>query len=84
MKCSEFLTELTDYLDGSITTSIRVELEEHLQWCHECEVVLNTTKKTIEIYRNNQLYELPDSLRMRLQEAIIKKCKSVKSCKSPE
>lgn len=84
MKCSEFLTELTDYLDGSITTGIRVELEEHLQWCHECEVVLNTTKKTIEIYRNNQLYELPDSLRMRLQEAIIKKCKNVKSCKNPE
>jgi hypothetical protein len=38
-------------------------------------VVMNTTKKTIEIYRDNQLYELPNDLRDRLHEAIMTKCK---------
>lgn len=76
MTCSDFFKELTDYLDGSIDSVTRAELEEHLQWCHNCYVVCNTTKMTIEIYRNNQIYELPEGLRTRLQTAILSKCKS--------
>ena len=59
MKCSEFLHELTDYLDGVMDSPTKAELEEHLAWCHNCYVVCDTTKKTIEIYRDSQLYELP-------------------------
>jgi anti-sigma factor RsiW len=79
VKCTEFLKELTDYLDGTITVTVREELEEHLHWCHDCHVVLNTTKKTIEIYRDSQLFELPESLRTRLHEAIMSKCKHSKT-----
>lgn len=78
MKCNDFLKELTDYLDGTANVDVRVELEEHLQWCHDCEVVMNTTKKTIEIYRDNQLYELPETLRTKLHEAILTKCRQSK------
>jgi hypothetical protein len=76
--CSEFLKELTDYLDKTIDARTRAELEEHLQWCHDCYVVCNTTKMTIEIYRDHTLYELPDDLRSRLHSAIVTKCKSGK------
>jgi predicted anti-sigma-YlaC factor YlaD len=78
VKCTEFLKELTDYLDGTMDSATRVELEEHLQWCHNCYVVCNTTKMTIEIYRNNEVYDLPDPLRSKLQTAIISKCKGKK------
>jgi hypothetical protein len=37
-------------------------------------VVCDTTKKTIEIYRDSQLYELPEDLRTRLRTAIVSKC----------
>ena len=84
MKCKDFLKELTDYLDGNIQVEVRTELEEHLQWCHDCYVVLNTTKKTIEIYRDNQLYELPDTLRSKLHQAIITRCRQSKPGKSPK
>ena len=83
MKCTEFLKELTDYLDGTISVTVREELEEHLHWCRECHVVLNTTKKTIQIYRDNQIYELPETLRTKLHEAILSKCKHSKSVKTP-
>ena len=63
MKCSDFLKELTDYLDNTMDPHTKAELEEHLQWCHNCYVVCNTTKSTIEIYRGSELYELPDDLR---------------------
>jgi hypothetical protein len=72
--CSEFLKELTDYLDESMDAQTRAELEDHLQWCHNCYVVCNTTKMTIEIYRDSHLYELPDDLRGRLRSAIMTKC----------
>ena len=75
MKCNDFLKELSDYLDGRITENLKTELDEHLHWCHECHVVMNTTKKTIEIYRDNQIYELPTGLRTRLHDAIMKKCR---------
>ncbi|HET9789950.1 MAG TPA: zf-HC2 domain-containing protein [Candidatus Angelobacter sp.] len=79
MKCNDFLKELSDYLDGRITEDLKIELDEHLHWCHECHVVMNTTKKTIEIYRDNQIYELPTGLRTRLHDAIMKKCRGQKS-----
>lgn len=78
MTCKEFLQELNDFLDGSIDRKLQNELQEHLTWCHQCHVVCNTTKKTIEIYKNNEVYELPDDLRSRLQTAILSKCKSHK------
>ena len=81
MKCTEFLKELTDYLDGTLSESTKAELDEHLHWCHECHVVMNTTKKTIEIYRDNQIYELPESLRVRLHQAIMSKCRHSKTGK---
>ena len=74
MTCSDFLKELTDYLDATIDESTRAELEDHLAWCHNCYVICNTTKKTIEIYRDSQLYELPEDLRTRLEVAILSKC----------
>ena len=81
MKCTEFLQELTDYLDGKISENLKIELDEHLHWCHECHVVMNTTKMTIEIYRDNELYELPEGLRNRLHDAIMTKCRHSKSGK---
>ena len=74
MTCSEFLKELTDYLDDALDERMRADLEEHLAWCHNCYVVCDTTKKTIEIYRDSVLYELPDDLRTRLRSAIMQKC----------
>jgi anti-sigma factor RsiW len=81
VKCTEFLKELTDYLDGTLSESTRAELDEHLHWCHECHVVMNTTKKTIEIYRDNRIYELPEPLRTRLHQAIMSKCRCNKPAK---
>jgi predicted anti-sigma-YlaC factor YlaD len=77
--CSEFLKELTDYLDESMDARTRAELEEHLNWCHNCYVICTTTKTTIQIYRNAEVYELPEDLRNRLETAILEKCKAKKA-----
>ena len=74
MTCTEFLAILDDFIDESIAAETRAEIEQHMKKCGHCEVVVNTTRKTIEIYRSHELYELPSDLRERLHTAIMERC----------
>ena len=74
MTCTDFLSQLTDYFDGQISPELLDEVRTHLAECHHCEVVLDTTRQTIAVYRGNEIYEFPDELRERLHSAIMTKC----------
>ena len=80
MTCSEFLELLDDVLDDKVDASLRADLEKHLYRCGNCEVILNTTRKTIEVYRSNEIYVMPEDLRSKLHEQIMKKCKESGGC----
>jgi hypothetical protein len=73
--CTEFLALLDDLIDGTVTSEMRADLQEHLRGCEHCEVTLNTTRKTIQIYRSHQIYDMPPGLRERLHAAIMARCK---------
>jgi hypothetical protein len=75
MNCSEFLAQLGDFLDNQVPTGLVADLQVHLEGCEHCVITMRTTQKTIEIYRNHEIYELPAELRERLQAAILAKCK---------
>lgn len=75
MTCTEFLAWLDDMIDNRVTAEVRTELETHLRGCDHCKVTLNTTRKTIDIYRSHEIYELPAGLRDRLHAAIMARCK---------
>ena len=75
MTCTEFLALLDDLIDDSVSVETRTHLQEHLKGCDHCEVTLNTTRKTIEIYRSHEIYALPTDLRERLHAAIMARCK---------
>lgn len=75
MTCTEFLAQLDDLIDNEVTREMRADLEEHLRGCDHCQVTLNTTRKTIEIYRSHEIYDLPSGLRDRLHAAIMARCK---------
>lgn len=75
MTCTEFLELLDDLIDDTVSTTLRSEVEQHLHKCGHCEVVFNTTRKTIEIYRCHEIYELPSDLRERMHAAIMERCK---------
>jgi anti-sigma factor RsiW len=73
--CTEFLELLDDLIDDTVSATLRSDVEQHLKKCGHCEVVFNTTRKTIEIYRCHDIYELPSDLRERLHAAIMERCK---------
>jgi len=62
LSCSEFLTELTDYLEGLVPAEIRRELEFHMSQCRTCQVILDSTRKTVKIVTETGSVELAEPL----------------------
>ena len=66
-KCSHYLHEISDYIDGELDPRLCQELEEHMAGCENCTVVVNTLKRTIELYQEDEANpELPEEARKRL------------------
>lgn len=65
--CGLMLSALTDYLDGTLREELCHEIEHHLRDCENCRVVINTLRKTIEIYQvTAEPQALPNDVRQRL------------------
>ena len=79
MKCKGLLAELADYLDEMLDPELRSEIEEHLAKCKNCRVVVNTTKKTIEIFCNSEPVPLPVDTRERLHVALEKRLRRIQA-----
>ncbi len=75
MNCTEFLSKLTDYFDGQIDPALLAEVKTHLGTCHHCEVVVDTTRKTIDVYKGAVSYEFPEELSTRLRAAVMERCR---------
>ncbi len=69
-QCREFFEQLSDYIDGELAASLCTELEQHLANCPNCRIVVNTTHKTVSLYRRYSQAELPPGASERLWQAI--------------
>ena len=50
-ECNHFVPGLSDYLDGELNPELCAELEQHMAECERCRIVVDTTRKTIELYQ---------------------------------
>ena len=65
--CRDLLGSLSDYVDGNLGEMLCAELEEHLRGCTNCRVVVDTLRKTVELYHMEAEEEcLPPTVRERL------------------
>lgn len=66
-KCGDLLGSLSAYIDGDLSPELCQELEKHLADCDNCRVVLNTTKRTIDLVHSPvERSSLPEEVRERL------------------
>jgi predicted anti-sigma-YlaC factor YlaD len=75
-KCEKVLSELSEYLDQGIDPALRAEIEQHLMKCKDCRIVVDTTKKTIDIFCSSEPAPLPDDARHRLYDALQRKIRN--------
>lgn len=73
MKCRNVVQELSNYLDGELDASLQNSIEIHMGKCEDCQLLVDTTKKTIQIFCNAEPLPLPDDVRSRLHEALVKR-----------
>lgn len=65
--CHDLLNSLSDYVDGTLQAELCQEIERHLRDCNKCRVVVNTLKKTVELYHDAaDDAPMPDEVRKRL------------------
>jgi len=76
LTCKQFLQELNDYLDESVGPDIRRELQAHVNECPNCFVIVDTTKKTLEVYKGMQPQAVPEHIKSRLMAALEKKMRA--------
>ncbi len=76
MKCEELLKLLSDYVDDQIDPELCAELEKHLGGCNPCRVVVDNLRKTIKLYKDDEVYELPTDFKARLHETLKAKWRS--------
>ena len=74
MNCKKVIIELTSYLDGALSTpAIRIDLEQHLARCTDCRLIVDTTRKTIQIFCKSEPVPLPEDVRERLHTALLER-----------
>jgi anti-sigma factor RsiW len=73
VNCKKVILELTSYLDGALDAGVRIDLEQHLARCIDCRVVVDTTRKTIQIFCNSEPVPLPEDVRKRLHTALLER-----------
>ena len=69
--CRQLLELMSDYIDGELNQNLCAELELHLTDCEDCRIVVDTLRKTVNLYHlhNSQLV-LPPEVRERLYRCL--------------
>ncbi|MFN8398627.1 MAG: anti-sigma factor [Anaerolineales bacterium] len=64
--CQALLGSLSEYIDGELPPELCKEIEKHLEGCDNCRIVLNTTRRTIDLVQIPVEENVPDDVRERL------------------
>ncbi len=73
MNCKNLIREISDYIDGDLELSVKQELEQHLEHCGECKMVVDQTRLTVEVFCDSKPVELPGDVKSRLHDALRRK-----------
>lgn len=62
ISCQDFVTELGNLLDNELAADIRERLEAHLAHCSSCQVLYDSTRKTLRIVTDSGSFEYPEQI----------------------
>jgi anti-sigma factor RsiW len=73
LNCKGVIRELSNYIDGDLDPVLKLELERHLEHCEDCTMIVDQTRKTIQIFSGSEPVQLPADVKSRLHAALHKK-----------
>jgi putative zinc finger protein len=66
--CAQVLKELSNYIDEDVDSQLRSAIKEHLRGCRRCSVLLDSTRKTLQIVGDDRIFEVPAGYSERLHK----------------
>jgi anti-sigma factor RsiW len=73
LNCKGVIREISNYIDGELDPVVQQELERHLAHCEDCTMIVDQTRKSIEILCDSRPVALPTDVRARLHSALRRK-----------
>ncbi len=71
MPCAEVVAELGAYLEGEVGEELRRQLHHHLAHCRTCQLLYDTTSKTLKIVSESGSFELPPEISEQMVQKIM-------------
>jgi anti-sigma factor (TIGR02949 family) len=69
--CKQLLGTLSEYIDGELSEELCHVLETHMEDCENCRIVVDTLRKTVNLYHTTSETEiLPGDIRQRLFKSL--------------
>jgi anti-sigma factor (TIGR02949 family) len=72
--CKHVWSQVSDYIDGTVTQEEREAIERHLANCRHCSAVMDSTRNILVLVGDLRTFEVPvgfgERLHNRLQESI--------------
>lgn len=62
ISCSDFLAQMGDYLEGEVADVVRIQIESHLAHCRTCQVIYDSSRKTVKIVTESGCFDLPEDV----------------------
>jgi hypothetical protein len=82
ISCQDFITELGNLLDDDVAAEVRESLQAHLAHCQTCQVLYDSTRKTLRIVTESGSFEYPGPIAEPLVAKIMDRIKS--GCEVPK
>lgn len=77
LNCKHVWSYISEYIDGTVDSKLREEIERHLEHCEICSAILDSTRNILVLTADNRTFELPvgysERLHQRLSEEMEKK-----------
>jgi len=72
LECDEVLDQLSEYIDEETRDELCDAIREHLVRCQDCQVKVDTVRKTIVLYQKNSSVEIPVRVTAKLGAALAR------------
>ena len=82
ISCQDFISELGNLLDDDVAVEVRESLQAHLAHCQSCQVLYDSTRKTLRIVTESGSFEYPEPIAEPLVTKIMDRIK--RGCEVPE
>jgi predicted anti-sigma-YlaC factor YlaD len=62
---------LSDYLEGDLTSQLRLRIEDHLKRCNHCRAVYDGLRNIVRLLGDEETIELPEGFSQRLYKRLF-------------